>query len=78
MSTDSARIGDGVVVAFGGRTPVTDFGPFYQLPGFKCLDPGGAFYVDGGFEAVGVGLPTLRKLELRARGQTSAGRTGIG
>ena len=24
----AARIGDGVVVAFGGRTPVTDFGPF--------------------------------------------------
>ena len=30
----AARIGDGVVVAFGGRTPVTDFGPFYQLPAF--------------------------------------------
>src|SRR5690348_12705232 len=33
----AARIGDGVVVALGGRTPVTDFGPFYQLPGFNYL-----------------------------------------
>ena len=33
----AARIGDGVVVAFGGRTPVTDFGPFYQLPAFHYL-----------------------------------------
>lgn len=33
----AARIGNGVVVAFGGRTPVTDFGPFYQLPAFHYL-----------------------------------------
>ncbi len=33
----AARIGEGVVVAFGGRTPVTDFGPFYQLAGFRYL-----------------------------------------
>ncbi len=33
----AARIGDGVVLAFGGRTPVTDFGPFYQLPAFHYL-----------------------------------------
>ena len=33
----AARIGDGVVVAFGGRTPITDFGPFYQLAGFRYL-----------------------------------------
>ena len=33
----AARIGDGVVVALGGRTPVTDFGPFYQLPAFHYL-----------------------------------------
>ena len=33
----AARIGDGIVVAFGGRTPVTDFGPFYQLPAFHYL-----------------------------------------
>ncbi|MEO7458197.1 MAG: aminopeptidase P N-terminal domain-containing protein [Gemmatimonadaceae bacterium] len=43
----AARVGNGVVVAFGGRTPVTDFGPFYQLPGFKYLtnfdEPDAAF-----------------------------------
>jgi Xaa-Pro aminopeptidase len=33
----AARIGDGVVVAFGGRTPTTDFGPFYQIPAFHYL-----------------------------------------
>ena len=33
----AARIGDAVVVAFGGRTPVTDFGPFYQIPAFHYL-----------------------------------------
>lgn len=33
----AARIGNGVVVAFGGRTPVSDFGPFYQLPAFHYL-----------------------------------------
>ena len=33
----AARVGDGVVVAFGGRTPISDFGPFYQLPGFRYL-----------------------------------------
>src|SRR5436190_915877 len=33
----AARIGDGVVVGFGGRTPITDFGPFYQLPAFHYL-----------------------------------------
>ena len=27
------RIDSGVVVAFGGRTPVTDFGPFLPAPG---------------------------------------------
>src|SRR3982751_5889229 len=43
----AARIGDGVVVAFGGRTPTTDFGPFYQLPAFHYLtnfdEPDAAF-----------------------------------
>ena len=43
----AARIGDGVVIGFGGRTPVTDFGPFYQLPAFKYLtnfdEPDAAF-----------------------------------
>lgn len=33
----AARIGEGVLVAFGGRTPVTDFGPFYQIPAFRYL-----------------------------------------
>jgi Xaa-Pro aminopeptidase len=33
----AARIRDGVVIAFGGRTPITDFGPFYQLPAFHYL-----------------------------------------
>jgi Xaa-Pro aminopeptidase len=33
----AARVGEGVVVAFGGRTPVSDFGPFYQLPAFHYL-----------------------------------------
>ena len=43
----AARIKDGVVVAFGGRTPITDFGPFYQLPAFHYLtgfdEPDAAF-----------------------------------
>jgi Xaa-Pro aminopeptidase len=33
----AARIGHGVVVAFGGRTPTSDFGPFYQNPAFHYL-----------------------------------------
>src|ERR1041385_7279493 len=33
----AGRIGSGVVIAFGGRTPVSDFGPFYQLPAFRYL-----------------------------------------
>jgi Xaa-Pro aminopeptidase len=41
------RIDSGVVVAFGGRTPVTDFGPFRQLPAFHYLtnfdEPDAAF-----------------------------------
>ncbi|MFL5606976.1 MAG: aminopeptidase P N-terminal domain-containing protein [Gemmatimonadaceae bacterium] len=43
----AAKLGDGVLVAFGGRTPVTDFGPFYQLPAFHYLtnfdEPDAAF-----------------------------------
>lgn len=31
------RMGSGVLVAFGGATPTTDFGPFYQLPAFHYL-----------------------------------------
>ncbi|HEX9167003.1 MAG TPA: hypothetical protein VF862_13910, partial [Gemmatimonadales bacterium] len=33
----AARIGTGVVIAFGGVTPTTDYGPFYQLPAFHYL-----------------------------------------
>ena len=43
----AARIDSGGVVAFGGRTPVTDFGPFFQLPAFHYLtefdEPDAAF-----------------------------------
>jgi Xaa-Pro aminopeptidase len=43
----AARIGDGVVIAFGGRTPITDFGTFFQLPAFHYLtnydEPDAAF-----------------------------------
>ncbi len=31
------RIDSGVVIAFGGRTPVSDFGPFHQIPAFHYL-----------------------------------------
>ena len=31
------RIDSGVVIAFGGRTPITDFGPFRQIPAFHYL-----------------------------------------
>ncbi len=33
----AGRLGDGVVLAFGGTTPITDYGPFYQLPAFRYL-----------------------------------------
>lgn len=43
----AARIGDGVVVAFGGRSLVHDFNTFFQLPAFHYLtnydEPDGAF-----------------------------------
>ncbi len=48
------RIGDGVVVAFGGRTLVNDFGTFFQLPSFHYLtnfdepDAGFVMVVRGG------------------------------
>ena len=31
------KIDSGIVIAFGGRTPVTDFGPFHQIPAFHYL-----------------------------------------
>src|SRR5215208_1069755 len=41
------QIDSGVVIAFGGRNPITDFGPFRQLPAFKYLtnfdEPDAAF-----------------------------------
>jgi hypothetical protein len=33
----AAKIGTGAVIAFGGVTPITDYGPFYQLPAFNYL-----------------------------------------
>ena len=43
----AARIGDGVLVGFGGHAPTTDFGPFYQLAAFHYLtnfdEPDAAF-----------------------------------
>ncbi len=33
----AATLGDGMLVVFGGRTPVSDFGPFFQLPDFRYL-----------------------------------------
>src|SRR3954468_20404720 len=43
----AARIDSGVVVAYGGRTPVADFGTFFQLPAFHYLtnfdEPDAAF-----------------------------------
>src|SRR5215207_3145951 len=54
------RIDSGVVVAFGGRTPVTDFGPFHQIPAFRYLtnyqEPDAAFIM---VVRGGVGVPTL-------------------
>jgi Xaa-Pro aminopeptidase len=41
------RIGDGVVVAFGGRALVNDYGTFFQLPAFRylteCNEPDAGF-----------------------------------
>ena len=43
----AAHVKNGVVIGFGGRTPITDFGPFYQLPAFHYLtnldEPDAAF-----------------------------------
>ncbi|MGH7646783.1 MAG: aminopeptidase P N-terminal domain-containing protein, partial [Gemmatimonadaceae bacterium] len=43
----AARLDSGIVIAFGERTPVTDFGPFYQLASFRYLtgfaEPDAAF-----------------------------------
>ena len=54
------RIDSGVVVGFGGRTPITDFGPFHQLPAFHYLpnfdEPDAAFVM---VVRKGVGTPLL-------------------
>src|SRR5437762_5693658 len=54
------RIDSGVVIAFGGRTPVTDFGTFHQLPAFHYLtnfdEPDAAFVM---IVRHGVGASTL-------------------
>lgn len=33
----AVKLGDGLLVAFGGRTPVSDFGPFFQLSDFRYV-----------------------------------------
>jgi Xaa-Pro aminopeptidase len=33
----ASRLGNGVVLAFGGATPITDYGTFHQLPAFRYL-----------------------------------------
>src|SRR5215217_6124151 len=54
------RIDSGVVIAFGGRRPITDFGPFHQLPAFHYLtnfdEPDAAFVM---VVRKGVGSSTL-------------------
>jgi Xaa-Pro aminopeptidase len=56
----AARIDSGIVVAFGGRTPVSDFGPFFQLPAFYYLT--GYDYADADLVLIvrgGHGSPVL-------------------
>lgn len=56
----AARIGNGVVIGFGARTPVTDYGPFFQIPAFRYLT--GYLYADASFVLVvrgGHGVTTL-------------------
>src|ERR1043166_8621588 len=56
----AGRIGEGVVLAFGGRTPVSDFGPFFQIPPFRYLT--GYEYADAALLMVvhqGKGVSTL-------------------
>ncbi|HEX4469458.1 MAG TPA: aminopeptidase P N-terminal domain-containing protein, partial [Gemmatimonadaceae bacterium] len=54
------RIDSGVVIAFGGRTPINDFGTFHQLPAFHYLtnfdDPDAALVM---VVRKGVGSSTL-------------------
>lgn len=54
----AARLDSGIVIAFGERTPVTDFGPFYQLASFRYLtgfaEPDAAFVmvIRGGHQSL--------------------------
>ena len=56
----AAHIDSGVVIAFGGVTPITDFGTFHQLPAFHYLtnfdEPDAAFVM---VVRHGRGTPTL-------------------
>lgn len=71
----AARIGEGVVIAFGGRTPVTDFGPFHQLPAFRYLtnyhEPDAAFVM---VVRGGRGSSTLFVTPISARGAMFYGK----
>jgi Xaa-Pro aminopeptidase len=54
------RLDSGIVIGLGGRTPITDFGPFHQLPAFHYLtnfdEPDAAFVM---VVRHGVGSPML-------------------
>ena len=69
------RIDSGVVVAFGGRTPITDFGPFYQIPAFHYLtnfDEPDAAFVMAVRRGVGTPRPATVIREPDARRPASA------
>jgi len=69
------RIGDGVVLAFGARTPVTDFGPPTQLPAFHYLtgfdEPDAAFVM---VVRQGAGTTTLFTMPIDPRTAMYYGR----
>lgn len=69
------RISDGVIVAFGARTPVSDFGPPTQLPAFHYLtnydDPDAAFVM---VVRGGVATPTLFTMPIAPRTALYYGR----
>jgi Xaa-Pro aminopeptidase len=66
----AARVGAGLVIAFGGVTPVTDFGPFYQLPAFRYLT--GYEHPDGALVMAVIGGKATSTLFFK---QTPARRT---
>jgi len=62
------KVGDGLVIAFGGVTPTTDFGPFYQLAAFRYLT--GYEYADAVFvmpvkRGRGTGVLFVKETETR-------------